>query len=119
MTKSTNGHDATANAIEAAVKAGRRIVDKIAYDPLDDCVLVTCGQLTLSIKVALIPEIASLPREQIRGIELSASGASIIIKSADIYIEAAALVLTELERMLKAPHDGNIILAFLRGSLPE
>jgi hypothetical protein len=99
-------------AVATAVGAKRRIVDEVSYRASDHTLLVTCGQLTLAIDAESIPEIKSLPRDEFGKVELSASGASIIFEATDVYIESAALVIRELQRMLRVSKPGNLIIDF-------
>jgi len=108
-------HD-SATAVEMAVKSHSRVVDKVAYlPPPDDVLLVTCGPFTLSIKASSIPELASIARDEIKQVKLSAGGTSIIIEPADVYIESASLIIDEIDRFLKSTKVSNVIVDHLRG----
>ena len=61
-----------------------------------------------------IPELAAIPRDEMHLITLSAGGATIMIESANVYIELAALMLSELERTIKNNKPGNLIIDFLQ-----
>lgn len=106
--------DPVGAAIETAVRSRRRVVDSLSYEPASDTLVVGCGPLTLSIDIKSIPELAGIPRDEVRLITLSAGGATIMIESANVYIKSAALMLSELERIIKNNKPGNLIIDILQ-----
>jgi hypothetical protein len=101
-------------AVAAATTGGNRVVDKVVYQPSNNSLLITCGPLTLAVDVKSIPGLTVLSREALEQVELSASGATIMIESSNIYIEAATLVLSQLDRIIKSKKTGNLIMDFLQ-----
>ena len=106
--------DPVATAIETAVKSRRRLVDSLHYDSVSDTLLVGCGPLTLSINIKSIPELAGIPHDEMSLIKLSAGGATLMIESANVYIELAALILSELEHIVNTNKSGNLIIDILQ-----
>jgi hypothetical protein len=103
-----------ANAVANAAKAGARVVDKVSYREADNTLLITCGPLSLVVDVRSIPELSGIPVDEIRFVELSPGGTTIQIEKLDIYIEAASLVLDEINRISGRKGSNGLIVDSLQ-----
>jgi hypothetical protein len=103
-----------ANAVARAAQAGERVVDQVSYQQSDNTLRVVCGPVALLIDVSTIPELSGIPTEELSLVELSPAGTTIQIENLGIYIEAASLVLEELQRLSKMKTSNGIIVDYLQ-----
>ena len=103
-----------ANAVARAAQAGERVVDQVSYQQSDKTLRVVCGPVALLIDVSTIPELSGIPTEELSLVELSPAGTTIQIENLGIYIEAASLVLEELQRLSTMKTSNGIIVDYLQ-----
>jgi hypothetical protein len=103
-----------ANAVARAAQAGERVVDQVSYQQSDNTLRVVCGPVALLIDVSTIPELSGIPTEELSLVELSPAGTTIQIENLGIYIEAASLVLEELQRLSTMKTSNGIIVDYLQ-----
>jgi|SRR5215510_14695055 len=103
-----------ATAVARAARAGERVVDDISYQPANNILKLVCGPLALHIDVRTIPELSGIPPEELQFVELSPAGTTIQIEKLNIYIEAASVVLEELQRLSTMKTSDGIIVDYLQ-----
>jgi hypothetical protein len=113
MTASTSLLDAVADAVAGASRSGKRLVDRVKYLPETDQILIVCLPLAFLISRKSVTELSNLNQNQIENINLSASGATIKIPEADVYIEAASLIASHLYE-LKMTGKGGLIIDLMK-----
>jgi hypothetical protein len=111
---SGNPTEDVANAVANAARSGARVVDEISYRQSDNVLQIECGALSLFIKINSIPELAGIPTDEMQLIELSPGGTTIQLEKLNIYIEAASLVVEEINRLLSRKDGGGLILDSLK-----
>jgi hypothetical protein len=99
--------------IDEASKQKRQLIDGISYIALQDLLVIKCGPFWLPISVKDIPEFRNISREEMSHVRLSPGGGSIILDSADIFIEGSVLV-AEVVGQLIRENKGGFIVDLLR-----
>jgi hypothetical protein len=102
-------------AVVHAVAEGRRIVDAAFYDKAGDTVILFCSPFAVAIERNLIPELQKIPQDAMETIALSASGATVMIESHNVYIESIGLVAEFIGSIRSKKISGGLILDLLQG----
>jgi hypothetical protein len=102
-------------AVAHAVANGRRIVDAAFYIKSIDVVVLFCSPFAVAIDRNLIPELQKVPQDAMETLALSASGASVMIESHNVYIESAGLVAEFIGSIRSKKISGGLILDLLQG----
>jgi hypothetical protein len=108
-----NDAEVIARIIDDASKDRRQLVDGLTYIALQDILVVKCGSFWIPVNVSSIEELKGIAREELASIRLSPGGASIILDSHDIYIEAAMLVAETIEQVISRS-EGGLVVELLR-----
>jgi hypothetical protein len=103
-----------ADAVAHAVADGRRVIDAALYNRPTDAIVLLCHPFAVMVDRALIPELRTVPHDAMETIALSPSGATLMIESHNIYIEAAGLVAEFIMAMRQDKNKGGLILDLLR-----
>jgi hypothetical protein len=112
--KATVAPEDVANAVARAAQAGERVVDEISFRQLDNTLELLCGPLALLVDVQTIPELSGITPEELQLMELSPAGTTIQIEKLNIYIEAASIVLEELQRLATMKAANGLIVDYLQ-----
>jgi hypothetical protein len=102
-------------AVAHSVAAGRRIVDAAFYNKSADLVIVLCSPFVVTIDRNLIPELKKVPQDAMETLALSASGATVMIESHNVYIESAGLVAEFIGLIRSKKISGGLIFDLLQG----
>jgi hypothetical protein len=95
--------------IDEASKQKRQIIDGLVYIALQDLLVIKCGEFWLPVSVHKIPEFRGISREEMSHVRLSPGGGSIILDSADVYIEAPMLVAEIIDQIIHEDKGGFVV----------
>jgi hypothetical protein len=91
-----------------------RILDVIMYNDKTDALIFVCDPFAIFIDRKNCPELSNVSTEHIKDIKLSAGGSSVIVESADVYIESVGLIAAIINK-LRISNSGGIVMDILTG----
>lgn len=101
-------------AVEHAVSEGRQIANAVFYNKPADAIVLLCFPFAVIMNRNWIPEFQNISPDALETLNLSPSGATLILESENLYIETAGLVMRLIASIRAKKVSGSVLFDLLQ-----